>query len=95
MSIFRTTILLSDHLWQLDIPFIVCRSMGFIGSIRLQLKELTIVESHPDNKSSDLRLIEPFEALQKHFQVTCYLSIYKTTLFIELQHIFDIYSHQY
>uniref|UniRef100_A0A6M2DU04 NEDD8-activating enzyme E1 regulatory subunit n=1 Tax=Xenopsylla cheopis TaxID=163159 RepID=A0A6M2DU04_XENCH len=66
----KTTILLSDHLWQLDIPFIVCRSMGFIGSIRLQLKELTIVESHPDNKSSDLRLIEPFEALQKHFQKT-------------------------
>lgn len=66
---FRTTIQLSNHLWELNVPLIVCRSIGFMGSLRIQIKELTVVESHPDNKSSDLRLVEPFPALEKHFQV--------------------------
>ncbi|XP_026478929.1 nedd8-activating enzyme E1 regulatory subunit-like [Ctenocephalides felis] len=66
----KTTIQLSNHLWELNVPLIVCRSIGFMGSLRIQIKELTVVESHPDNKSSDLRLVEPFPALEKHFQRT-------------------------
>lgn len=37
-------------LWELDIPLIQCRSIGFLGYLRIQVKEHTIVESHPDNE---------------------------------------------
>lgn len=57
---------LSSHLWDLNIPFVFCRSVGFFGTARLQLKEHCIVETHPDNKQIDLRLAEPFDALRKH-----------------------------
>ena len=35
--------------------------------MRIQVKEHTIIESHPDNETSDLRLDKPFELLEKHF----------------------------
>lgn len=57
---------LSSLLWDLNIPFVFCRSVGFFGTARLQLKEHCIVETHPDNKQIDLRMAEPFEALRKH-----------------------------
>ncbi|XP_058458632.1 nedd8-activating enzyme E1 regulatory subunit [Malaya genurostris] len=66
----RTTVRLSNLLWDQHIPFIVCRSLGFYGVARLQIKEHCIVESHPDSRQSDLRLEHPFEALKKHMAET-------------------------
>ncbi|XP_017879127.1 NEDD8-activating enzyme E1 regulatory subunit isoform X1 [Ceratina calcarata] len=63
----KSLILLSRRLWELNIPLIVCRSIGFIAYMRIQVKEHTIIESHPDNEILDLRLDKPFEALKKHF----------------------------
>jgi amyloid beta precursor protein binding protein 1 len=57
---------LSRHLWQKNIPLILCRSVGFLGYIRLQVKEHTIIEAHPDNENPDLRLDNPWPALQEH-----------------------------
>lgn len=57
---------LSTILWDLNIPFVFCRTVGFFGTARLQLKEHCIVETHPDNKQIDLRLAEPFDTLRKH-----------------------------
>ena len=54
---------LSSHLWQKDVPLIVCQCYGFIGSIRLQVNEHCVIESHPDNALEDLRLDKPFPAL--------------------------------
>ncbi|XP_059091053.1 NEDD8-activating enzyme E1 regulatory subunit-like isoform X2 [Tigriopus californicus] len=54
---------LSSLLWQANIPLMVVRAYGFISYIRLQVKEHTIVESHPDNEFPDLRLDQPFPAL--------------------------------
>ncbi|CAH0400110.1 unnamed protein product [Chilo suppressalis] len=54
---------LSQHLWDLNIPFILCRSVGFLGSLRIQLKEHAIIETHPDNEQVDLRLDVPFQSL--------------------------------
>ena len=62
---------LSNCLWGSNIPLIYCRSLGFLGSIRLQIKEHCVVESHPDNRQNDLRLEQPFEALKKHLAVSC------------------------
>ncbi|GBP09102.1 NEDD8-activating enzyme E1 regulatory subunit [Eumeta japonica] len=55
---------LSQHLWDINVPFILCRSVGFLGSFRIQLKEHAVVESHPDNEQPDLRLDMPFPALK-------------------------------
>ncbi|XP_014230766.1 NEDD8-activating enzyme E1 regulatory subunit [Trichogramma pretiosum] len=63
----KSLVVLSRKLWELDIPLIACRTIGFVGHIRVQVKEHTVVETHPDNEKSDLRLDKPFEALKKHF----------------------------
>ncbi|XP_055376297.1 nedd8-activating enzyme E1 regulatory subunit [Condylostylus longicornis] len=62
----KTLLNLSRKLWDLNIPFFYCRSVGFFGSIRLQIKEHTIVETHPDNPQYDLRLEKPFQSLKQH-----------------------------
>jgi NEDD8-activating enzyme E1 regulatory subunit len=62
----KTTISLSNLLWDFNIPLFVCRSIGFIGTARLQVKEHCIMETHPDSRQSDLRLEKPFENLKKH-----------------------------
>lgn len=58
---------MSKKLWDLDVPFVICKTIGFVGYIRIQIKEHTIVELHPDNEIPDLRLDKPFEALKNHF----------------------------
>lgn len=57
---------LSKHLWEAKVPLLVCRSIGFLGYIRLQINEHTIIESHPDNENNDLRLNKPWDALKEH-----------------------------
>ncbi|KAK4873522.1 hypothetical protein RN001_015551 [Aquatica leii] len=57
---------LSRQLWAAGIPLLVCRSIGFLGYVRLQIKEHTVIEAHPDNESPDLRLDQPWEALRTH-----------------------------
>ncbi|XP_055629683.1 nedd8-activating enzyme E1 regulatory subunit-like [Toxorhynchites rutilus septentrionalis] len=66
----RTIVRLSTLLWEQDIPLIVCRSIGFYGVARVQIKEHCIVESHPDNILFDLRLEKPFEGLKKYMAET-------------------------
>jgi len=34
--------------------------------MRIQIKEHTVVETHPDNETLDLRLDKPFDSLKKH-----------------------------
>lgn len=61
---------LSNCLWESNVPLIYCRSLGFFGTIRLQIKEHCIIEAHPDNRQYDLRLEHPFPSLKKHFEVS-------------------------
>jgi len=56
---------LSQHLYAKHIPLLVARSYGFLGYLRIAIPEHTIVESHPEEPGDDLRLYEPFPALQK------------------------------
>lgn len=62
----KTVIQLSVKLWESDVPFLNCKSYGFLGYIRSQLKEHTVIESHPDNRHPDLRLDKPFPSLVQH-----------------------------
>ncbi|KAJ8943598.1 hypothetical protein NQ318_006600 [Aromia moschata] len=57
---------LSRHLWEANIPLLVCRSIGFLGYMRLQVKEHIVIEAHPDNENPDLRLDKPWPALKEH-----------------------------
>lgn len=66
----KTLIALSQLLWNHNIPFVYCRSVGFIASARLQYKEHCVIETHPDNKQFDLRLEQPFPALLNHLEVS-------------------------
>ncbi len=43
----------------------MCVSYGFVASIRLQVSEHCIIESHPDNLLEDLRLDKPFPGLRE------------------------------
>ncbi|XP_066256113.1 nedd8-activating enzyme E1 regulatory subunit [Euwallacea similis] len=62
----KVLIPLSKHLWDCNVPLLVCRSIGFLGYIRLQIKEQTVIEAHPDNECSDLRLYNPWPALKDY-----------------------------
>lgn len=62
----KVLIPLSKHLWESEVPLLVCRSIGFLGYIRLQIKEHTVIEAHPDSESPDLRLDRPWTALRDY-----------------------------
>ncbi|XP_070500882.1 nedd8-activating enzyme E1 regulatory subunit [Chironomus tepperi] len=59
----KSLIKLSNLLWDFNIPLIACKSLGFFGLARVQMKEYCVIETHPDNKHHDLRLEEPFDAM--------------------------------
>lgn len=61
-----TYLRLGAALWNADVPFLLCRTYGLTGYMRLIVKEHTVVESHPDNALEDLRLDQPFSELKKH-----------------------------
>lgn len=64
----KTIVDLSQHLWDINVPFILCQSVGFLGSFRIQLKEHAVIETHPDNEQTDLRLDAPFPALCEYLE---------------------------
>ena len=54
--------------WSSGTPLIVAGTAGLVGRVRVQLRDLEIVESKPDNVRWDLRINEPFEELQELFE---------------------------
>jgi len=59
---------LSKVLWKENIPLLVLKTSGFLGYIRLQMRDHVIVETHPDNRTADLRLDEPWPELEAWLQ---------------------------
>ncbi|KAM4722370.1 NEDD8-activating enzyme E1 regulatory subunit isoform 2-T3 [Rhinophrynus dorsalis] len=64
-----TLLRLAETLWDSNIPLLVCRVYGFVGYMRIVVKEHTVIESHPDNALEDLRLDQPFPELKEHLQL--------------------------
>ncbi|KAM9301535.1 NEDD8-activating enzyme E1 regulatory subunit [Gastrophryne carolinensis] len=64
-----TLLRLAETLWNASIPLLICRAYGFVGYMRVVIKEHTVIESHPDNALEDLRLDQPFSELQEHLQL--------------------------
>eukprot|EP00088_Acartia_fossae_P003594 TRINITY_DN1151_c0_g1_i3.p1 TRINITY_DN1151_c0_g1~~TRINITY_DN1151_c0_g1_i3.p1 ORF type:complete len:546 (+),score=123.06 TRINITY_DN1151_c0_g1_i3:56-1693(+) len=52
----KSLLTLSKVLWEENIPLLVVKTSGFLGYIRLQVREHYIVETHPDSRTADLRL---------------------------------------
>ncbi|MFT7816777.1 NEDD8-activating enzyme E1 regulatory subunit isoform X2 [Arapaima gigas] len=63
-----TCLRLASVLWNAGVPFLVCKTYGLVGYMRLAVKEHTVIESHPDNALEDLRLDQPFAELKNHIQ---------------------------
>lgn len=64
-----TLLRLAETLWNSNIPLLICRTYGFVGYMRIIVKEHTVIESHPDNALEDLRLDLPFTELREHLQL--------------------------
>ncbi|KAK6174690.1 hypothetical protein SNE40_017921 [Patella caerulea] len=58
----KSLLQLGELLWNLHVPLLICRCYGFIGYIRLVVKEHNVIESHPDSTHEDLRLDRPIPA---------------------------------
>uniref|UniRef100_A0A7N8WK87 NEDD8-activating enzyme E1 regulatory subunit n=1 Tax=Mastacembelus armatus TaxID=205130 RepID=A0A7N8WK87_9TELE len=63
-----TCLRLGSVLWSASVPFLVCKTYGLIGYMRLTVQEHTVIESHPDNALEDLRLDHPFGEFKNHLQ---------------------------
>ncbi|TKS70264.1 NEDD8-activating enzyme E1 regulatory subunit APP-BP1 [Collichthys lucidus] len=63
-----TCLRLGSVLWSASVPFLVCKTYGLIGYMRLVVQEHTVIESHPDNALEDLRLDQPFAEFKNHIQ---------------------------
>ncbi|XP_020794539.1 NEDD8-activating enzyme E1 regulatory subunit [Boleophthalmus pectinirostris] len=62
----NTCLRLGSVLWSASVPFLICKTYGLIGYMRLVVEEHTVIESHPDNALEDLRLDQPFDELTNH-----------------------------
>ncbi|XP_070823904.1 NEDD8-activating enzyme E1 regulatory subunit [Chaetodon trifascialis] len=63
-----TCLRLGSVLCSASVPFLVCKSYGLIGYMRLVVQEHTVIESHPDNALEDLRLDQPFAEFKNHIE---------------------------
>ncbi|MBW0487074.1 hypothetical protein O181_026789 [Austropuccinia psidii MF-1] len=54
--------LAAEECWYSNVPFISVQTCGLIASIRMQIRELGLIETHP-NSLADLRLDSPFPDL--------------------------------
>jgi amyloid beta precursor protein binding protein 1 len=50
----RDVLPLAEYLWNENIPFVLIQCKGLLGSVRLQIREHAIIESHPGNARYDL-----------------------------------------
>ena len=64
----KTMLTLSSLLWKANVPLMIVKTYGLLGYIRLQVREHTIIESHPDNVLADLRLDVPFPGLSQFME---------------------------
>ncbi|XP_014681577.1 PREDICTED: NEDD8-activating enzyme E1 regulatory subunit-like [Priapulus caudatus] len=62
----QTLLSLARLLWDAEVPLLVADSYGFLGYMRLVVKEHAVIESHPDSAIPDLRLLKPFPELEEY-----------------------------
>ncbi|XP_046390416.1 NEDD8-activating enzyme E1 regulatory subunit [Ischnura elegans] len=64
----RKLLPLAKKLWETGVPLLFCRSYGMACSIRIQVPEHTVAETHPDNAVPDIRIDRPFPGLVSYFE---------------------------
>lgn len=58
---------IGNLLWRKNIPMVITDNIGYLGYLRVVLKEHAIIQAHPDNTLEDLRLDRPFPELIDYF----------------------------
>ena len=73
---------LAQLCWNASVPInlMVLRSYGFIGSVRLQIRDHNIIESKSDNDPFDLRISNPFPELKEYCESYAILLNEKTNV---------------
>lgn len=61
-----TVLALAHVLWEANIPLIVVKAYGMLGYMRVAVREHCVVETHPSDPTSDMRLTKPFPALVQY-----------------------------
>ncbi|KHN86272.1 Nedd8-activating enzyme E1 regulatory subunit [Toxocara canis] len=61
----KDALLISDFLFERNIPFVHARVFGFVGYVRICVKEHTIIDTHTENLPPDVRLDRPFQELRE------------------------------
>lgn len=51
--------------YNLNVPLLIVRSYGLLGYLRIQAREIGVLDSKEDDVAPDLRLYEPFPALRE------------------------------
>lgn len=62
-----------------QVPLLVVRSYGLLGSIRIQIPELCVLDAHEESAPADLRLHRPFGSLLEFIDAVDFASIVDTT----------------
>lgn len=57
---------LLDILWSRNIPLLLLNAVGFYGTLRLYVSEITIMETHDPARFHDLRICYPWTELQEY-----------------------------
>lgn len=57
---------LAEGCFRANVPLVIVRAYGLVGSLRIQARELCVVDSKDTNMAPDLRLHDPFDELVRH-----------------------------
>lgn len=57
---------LRTQLWRLQIPLFLASTVGFYGTLVVQIPEVTVIDTHDPSKVMDLRIDSPWTELQAH-----------------------------
>lgn len=63
-----------------NVPLIVCRAYGLVGYVRLQARELCVLDTKEDDVPPDLRLCDPFKELEAYVNTICFQSMVDSTI---------------
>lgn len=66
--------------YRANVPLLLCRTYGLIGYVRLQVRELCVLDDKQDDAAPDLRLHAPFPELRNHVASVDLAAIRDSTL---------------
>eukprot|EP00177_Eucheuma_denticulatum_P005084 GFKZ01009265.1.p1 GENE.GFKZ01009265.1~~GFKZ01009265.1.p1 ORF type:complete len:658 (+),score=112.46 GFKZ01009265.1:100-1974(+) len=66
--------------YRANVPLLLCRTYGLVGYVRLQVRELCVLDDKQDDAAPDLRLHAPFPQLRTHVDAVDLAAITDSTV---------------